>query len=295
MLLSYVLDAGRSNHGLDALATRYFDHTTIDHDALIGSGKSRVPFDCVDIGKAAEYAAERADVILRSWQLLKPRLTVDHVTTVYETLERPLAEVLARMERRGISIDRQVLSRLSGEFAQRAAGARSRSPPARRRAGVQSRQPEATRRHPVRQVRSSRRHQDQDRPMGDRRARARRACRARPSTAAEDSGMAAGHQAQVDLHRRAAGLRQSDDPSRAHELRAGGDADRPPLLLRAEPAEHSGPHRGGPQDPARVHRIATATSSSRPTTRRSSCGCSPRLPTSRRCATPSATASTFTR
>ncbi len=122
MLLSYVLDAGRSNHGLDALAARYFDHTTVDHDTLIGSGKSRVTFDCVDIGKAAEYAAERADVILRSWKLLKPRLTVDHVTTVYETLERPLAEVLARMERRGISIDRQVLSRLSGEFAQRAAG-----------------------------------------------------------------------------------------------------------------------------------------------------------------------------
>ncbi len=122
LLQSYVLDAGRSNHALDALSTRYFDHTTIDHNALIGSGKSRVPFDCVEIGKAAEYAAERADVILRLWQLLKPRLTVDHVTTVYETLERPLAAVLARMERRGISIDRQVLSRLSGEFAQRAAG-----------------------------------------------------------------------------------------------------------------------------------------------------------------------------
>ena len=122
MLQSYVLDAGRSNHGLDALASRYFGHVTIEHDALIGSGKSRITFDCVDIGKATEYAAEHADLILRLWQTLKPRLAVDRVTAVYETLERPLAAVLARMERRGISIDRQVLSRLSGEFAQRAAG-----------------------------------------------------------------------------------------------------------------------------------------------------------------------------
>ena len=122
MLQSYVLDAGRSNHGLDALASGYFGHVTIEHDALIGSGKSRVTFDCVDIGKAAEYAAEHADLILRLWHVLKPRLAADRVTAVYETLERPLAAVLARMERRGISIDRQVLSRLSGEFAQRAAG-----------------------------------------------------------------------------------------------------------------------------------------------------------------------------
>jgi DNA polymerase-1 len=122
MLQSYVLDAGRSNHGLDALASRYFGHVTIEHGALIGSGKSRITFDCVEIAKATEYAAEHADVTVRVWQTLKPRLAVDRVTAVYETLERPLAAVLARMERRGISIDRQVLSRLSGEFAQRAAG-----------------------------------------------------------------------------------------------------------------------------------------------------------------------------
>jgi DNA polymerase-1 len=121
MLISYVQDAGRANHGLEALAERHFDHVAIDYDALIGSGKSRVSFDCVDVGKAAEYAAERADVIFRLWGLLKPRLAANHVTTVYEALERPLATTLARMERRGISIDRQVLARLSGEFAQRGA------------------------------------------------------------------------------------------------------------------------------------------------------------------------------
>ncbi len=73
------------------------------------------------VDKAAEYAAEDADLILRLWHVLRPRLTAERVKSVYETLERPLAPVLARMERRGISIDRQMLSRLSGEFAQRGA------------------------------------------------------------------------------------------------------------------------------------------------------------------------------
>ena len=120
MLISYVLDAGRSNHGIEQLAQRYFDHVTIDANEIMGSGKSRVTFDCVEIDKAAVFAAEHADMALRLWHVLKPRMAAEHTATVYETLERPLVPVLARMERRGISIDRQVLSRLSGEFAQRA-------------------------------------------------------------------------------------------------------------------------------------------------------------------------------
>jgi DNA polymerase-1 len=119
MLMSYVLDAGRYPHGMGPLANRYFDHVPIDLDAITGSGKSRVTFDCVDVPKAAEYAAEEADLTWRLWHALKPRMAAEHTATVYETLERPLVPVLARMERRGISIDRQVLSRLSGEFAQR--------------------------------------------------------------------------------------------------------------------------------------------------------------------------------
>jgi DNA polymerase-1 len=81
-----------------------------------------VRFDRVAFEKAAEYSAEDADVALRLWKTLKARLAAEHVTAVYETLERPLVPVLGRMERRGISIDRQVLSRLSGEFAQRQGG-----------------------------------------------------------------------------------------------------------------------------------------------------------------------------
>ena len=120
MLMSYVLDAGRGSHGTDPLAQRYFDHAKIDFNEVTGSGKSRVGFDCVPIDKAAAYAAESADMAWRLWHVLKPRMAAEHTATVYETLERPLVSVLARMERRGISIDRQVLSRLSGEFAQRA-------------------------------------------------------------------------------------------------------------------------------------------------------------------------------
>ena len=122
MLMSYVLDAGRFGHGLEALAPRYFNHTAVGYNDVIGTGKAKVGFDCVPFEKAAPYVAEDADIALRLTQVLRPRMVAEHVTTVYETLERPLLPVLARMERRGISVDRQVLSRLSGEFAQRAAG-----------------------------------------------------------------------------------------------------------------------------------------------------------------------------
>ncbi len=122
LLLSYVLDAGKGSHEMDRLAERWLEYRTIRYDDVTGTGKGRVTFDCVGIDKAAECAAEHADITLRLWQVLKLRLAAEGVTRVYETLERPLLPVLARMERRGISIDREVLSRLSGGFAQKAAG-----------------------------------------------------------------------------------------------------------------------------------------------------------------------------
>ena len=118
MLISYVLDAGKGGHGMDDLAKRWLNHDTIHFHHVAGSGKGQVTFDCVSIEKASEYAAEDADVTLRLWYALKPRLAAERVTSVYESLERAMPTVLARMERRGISIDRQVLLRLSGEFAQ---------------------------------------------------------------------------------------------------------------------------------------------------------------------------------
>jgi DNA polymerase-1 len=120
-LMSYALDAGRNSHALGSLAERWFGHAVIGESELIGNGKNKLTFDQVAIDKATVYSAESADMILRLHRVLRPRLAAEHMTTVYETLERPLVSVLARMERRGISIDRQVLSRLSGEFAQTAA------------------------------------------------------------------------------------------------------------------------------------------------------------------------------
>lgn len=118
MLMSYVLDAGRGSHGMDELARRHLGHDTIPFSDVAGSGKNFIGFARVALDKATEYAAEDADVTLRLWQVLKSRLPSERMTNVYETLERPLLDVLARMEARGIAIDRQMLSRLSGEFAQ---------------------------------------------------------------------------------------------------------------------------------------------------------------------------------
>ncbi|MBB5700237.1 DNA polymerase-1 [Ochrobactrum daejeonense] len=121
MLISYVLDAGTGSHGMDPLSERWLGHTPIPYKDVAGSGKNAMTFDMVDLDRATAYAAEDADVTLRLWQVLKPRLAAEGLMSVYERLERPLVDVLARMEERGISVDRQVLSRLSGDLAQAAA------------------------------------------------------------------------------------------------------------------------------------------------------------------------------
>ena len=122
MLLSYAQHAGLHGHGMDELADRYLNFQPQPIKALIGSGKSQITFDKVPIEKAAPYAAEDAEVTWRLWHLLKPRLHAERVTKVYETLERPMVPVLSRMEMAGIQVDRDVLSRMSGAFAQTMAG-----------------------------------------------------------------------------------------------------------------------------------------------------------------------------
>ena len=120
MLISYALDSGSTSdgHGMDSLSERWLGHKPIAFSEVAGSGRNFIGFARVPIDKATQYAAEDADVTLRLWQALKGRLPAEGMTTVYETLERPLILPLARMERRGVSIDREMLSRLSGEFAQ---------------------------------------------------------------------------------------------------------------------------------------------------------------------------------
>ena len=122
MLLSYAMHGGLHNHGMDALSERYLDHSPISIKTLIGSGKSAITFDKVKIEDAVTYAAEDADITLRLWKIFKQKLHLSKVTKVYESLERPLVSVLAQMEKNGVKVDRETLSRMSNAFAQKMAG-----------------------------------------------------------------------------------------------------------------------------------------------------------------------------
>jgi DNA polymerase I len=119
MLMSFALDAGRNNHGMDDLSERLLAHKPIAFKEVCGTGKSQITFDRVPLDGATRYAAEDADVTMRLWHILKPRLSRERSTTVYETLERPLVPVIAGMEAAGVKVDVAELSRLSIDFATR--------------------------------------------------------------------------------------------------------------------------------------------------------------------------------
>jgi DNA polymerase-1 len=122
MLMSYAMNAGLNRHSMDVLSEQYLGHTPIPIKPLLGAGKSAITFDRVPVEEAVKYAAEDADITLRLWQVLKPQLHSNQVTSVYETMERPLVAVLAKMEMHGIKVDRDTLSRMSNAFAQKMAG-----------------------------------------------------------------------------------------------------------------------------------------------------------------------------
>ncbi len=119
MLISYALAGGLHGHGMDELAKLHLDYAPISYDAVTGTGKSRISFAEVALDQALAYAAEDADVTLRLHRFLKPQLPLERVTTVYETIERPLIPIVMAMERRGVRVDPDALRRLSGEFAQK--------------------------------------------------------------------------------------------------------------------------------------------------------------------------------
>jgi DNA polymerase-1 len=125
LLLSYVLDGGRGAHGMDVLAERHLGHSCMSFNQVIehapGARKSGKTFAQVPLDKATEYAGEDADVTLRLWMALKPRLAAERMTTVYETLERPMVSVLGEMERAGVKVDKSILARLTSTFAQKIA------------------------------------------------------------------------------------------------------------------------------------------------------------------------------
>ena len=122
MLISYALAGGKHGHGMDYLSETHFAHKPISFKELAGTGKKAKTFDQISLEDATPYAAEDADVTLRLWKFLKPKLGQEQVATVYETLERGLPTVIADMENHGIKVDRAVLARLSGDFAQKMAG-----------------------------------------------------------------------------------------------------------------------------------------------------------------------------
>lgn len=121
MLISFVLDAGKNNHGMDELAELHLGQKTIKFSDVAGSGAKQVTFDKVPIDKARDYAAEDADVTMQLWARLKPRLVPERVTAMYETIERPLIPVLLSMESAGIKVDALKLKGLSADFEKRLA------------------------------------------------------------------------------------------------------------------------------------------------------------------------------
>ena len=117
MLMSYVLEGGLHGHGMDELSVLHLSHTPITFSEVTGKGKDKITFDCVPVAEATKYSAEDADVTLRLQMLFKLQLREKAKRTVYETLERPLVMVLADMERAGVSIDPDLMRKLSNDFA----------------------------------------------------------------------------------------------------------------------------------------------------------------------------------
>ncbi|MFV1918518.1 DNA polymerase I [Sphingomonas sp. MJ1 (PH-R8)] len=122
IVMSFDLDAGRHGHGMDELAATHLSHSCIAYKEVVGTGKNQRGFHEIDLKSATRYAAEDADVTLRLWRRFKPRLPYESATRVYEMVDRPLVQVLADMECRGVKVDAGALAKLSEEFSGQIAG-----------------------------------------------------------------------------------------------------------------------------------------------------------------------------
>jgi DNA polymerase-1 len=121
MLVSFAMEAGAHGHGMDELSVLHLGHTPISYDSVTGTGKGRLTFAQVPLDRATAYAAEDADVTLRLWEVLKPRLRAAKALALYEQVERRLIPVLLEMERAGIKVDADELRAMSKDFEQRMA------------------------------------------------------------------------------------------------------------------------------------------------------------------------------
>jgi len=116
MLMSYSLGSGGVRHKLDTLIKYYFNHDAMSFKELIGSGKDKKTFEELSIEEAGKYAAEDADMTLRLWKKIKSSISKNKQVKIYEIIEKPLIKVLIQMEKNGISIDINRLSKLSKTF-----------------------------------------------------------------------------------------------------------------------------------------------------------------------------------
>jgi DNA polymerase-1 len=121
MLISYAMSAGSHGQGMDELSSLHLGHTPIAYDSVTGTGKSRIPFTQVPLDRATAYAAEDADVTLRLWNALKPRLRAEKALALYEQTDRRLIPIILAMEMAGVKVDRADLEAMSADFAARMA------------------------------------------------------------------------------------------------------------------------------------------------------------------------------
>ena len=272
MLISYAQEAGLHGHGLDELSQLHLGHTPISFDEVTGTGRNRVPFAQVQIDRATAHAAEDADMALRLWEALRPRLRLNGGLALYEQVERRLVPILLEMERAGIKVDADDLRRMSVDFEARMAvmetGLPSPGGPS-----VQCRQPEAVGRGAVRRTEAARRQTDEDRRLGNRLRSAANAGRTGARAAEPHPGMAAIGETEIHLCRFAGQRHQSGDRASAYVV-SRWRSPRPGACPRttrtcrtsrsarrkaAASATHLSPNR--------------AMCWSARTTRRSSCGC----------------------
>ena len=120
MVQSYVLNSTASRHNMDALAQHYLDHQTVKYADIAGKGVKQLTFNQIDIEQAGPYAAEDADITLRLAQYFSECLLLEpELSSVYESIERPLITVLSRMERTGALVEAKVLGEQSQVLGQR--------------------------------------------------------------------------------------------------------------------------------------------------------------------------------
>ena len=122
LLQSYVLEAHKT-HSLEALAGRHLGRKGLSYEDLCGKGANQIPFAQVDVARATEYSGEDSEMTLHVHQVLLPRVLAEPgLRTIYEQIEMPVSEVLARVERNGVLIDAGVLARQSQQLAERMVG-----------------------------------------------------------------------------------------------------------------------------------------------------------------------------